>query len=111
MAYDLGLAQRVRELLEEWPGYEEKKMFGGLAFLIYGNMAGGIIKDELIVRVGPAACADALRRPGVRPFDLTGRAMAGWVMVAPAACETDAELAAWVGKGAAFARSLPAKRN
>lgn len=109
MAYDLGLAQRVREELEELPGYEEKKMFGGICFLIYGNMACGIVKDELIVRVGPAAYPEALRHPEVRPFDLTGRVMAGWVMVGPAGCEEDAELHGWVAKGTAFARTLPAK--
>jgi TfoX/Sxy family transcriptional regulator of competence genes len=66
MAFDPGLAQRVRELLEELPGYEEKKMFGGICFLIHGNMAGGIIKDELIVRVGPGG-------PCLRP-DAAGNA-------------------------------------
>lgn len=109
MAYDQGLAQRVRELLEELPGYQEKKMFGGICFLIFGNMACGIIKDDLIVRVGPTAYAEALRRPKTRPFDLTGRVMTGWVMVTPEGCEDDDELGDWVEKGASFARTLPAK--
>jgi hypothetical protein len=109
MAYDQGLAQRVRELLEEIPGYQEKKMFGGICFLLHGNMACGIIKDDLIVRVGPAAYSEALRQPAARPFDLTGRAMSGWVMVGPEGCESDYDLNIWVEKGATFARTLPAK--
>jgi len=109
MAYDQGLAQRVRELLEELPGYQEKKMFGGICFLIYGNMACGIIKDDLIVRVGPVAYAEALHQLEARPFDLTGKVMTGWVMVGPEGCEGDDELGDWVEKGANFARTLPAK--
>jgi len=109
MAYDQGLAQRVRELLEELPGYQEKKMFGGICFLIYGNMACGIIKDDLIVRVGPTAYTEALRQPEAHPFDLTGRPMSGWVMVTPEGCESDDELGDWVEKGTRFARTLPAK--
>jgi len=110
MAYDQGLAQRVRELLEELPGYAEKKMFGGLAFLLYGNMSCGILGEELIVRVGPEAYRPALREEHVRPFDFTGRPLTGWVMIAATGCEADAELAAWVGKGVAFTRTLPPKQ-
>jgi hypothetical protein len=109
MAYDQGLAQRVRDLLEELPGYAEKKMFGGLAFLLYGNMSCGIRGEKLIVRVGPEAYRPALREEHVRPFDITGRPLTGWVMIAPAGCEADPELAAWVEKGVAFARTLPTK--
>lgn len=109
MAYDQGLAQRVRELLEESPGYAEKKMFGGIGFLLYGNMACGVLQDDLIARIGPKAYPSALRQKHVRQFDITGRAMQGWVMISSAGCESDAELAAWVGKGADFARSLPPK--
>ncbi|NTV15691.1 MAG: TfoX/Sxy family protein [Desulfobulbaceae bacterium] len=109
MAYDQGLAQRVRELLEERRGYHEKKMFGGICFLLYGNMTCGILKDDLIVRVGPAAHAEALRQPETRPFDLTGRSMSGWVMVGPAGCEGDEDLSSWVEKGAGFAGTLPPK--
>lgn len=84
-------------------------MFGGICFLLYGNMACGIIKDDLIVRVGPVAYDHALRQPAVRPFDLTGRAMSGWVMVGPEGCESDEELSGWVEQGASFASTLPTK--
>jgi hypothetical protein len=109
MAYDRGLAQRVRELLEEEPGFDEKKMFGGICFLVHGNMAAGIIAEDLIVRVGPDRYEESLARPHARPFDLTGRPMKGWVQVAPGGFESDRDLAGWVRKGLALARSLPPK--
>lgn len=82
MAYDQGLAQRVREALAGQPGLTERAMFGGIGFMVYGNMACGILKDELMVRVGPEGM-EALQRPGARVFDLTGRPMKGWVVVSP----------------------------
>lgn len=109
MAYDQDLAGRVRELLSGQAGYTEKMMFGGIAFLVNGNMACGVLREELIVRTGPAAYARALQLPHVRPFDLTCRPMPGWVMVAPAATRKDGELASWVAAGAGFAGTLPAK--
>jgi TfoX/Sxy family transcriptional regulator of competence genes len=109
MAYDEGLAQRIRELLEEEPGFDEKRMFGGIGFLIYGNMACGIIGDDLIVRVGTENYEDFLQLPHVRKFDLTGRAMRGWVMVSPEGCESDDNLSGWVERGLDFALSLPPK--
>ncbi|MCI0396425.1 MAG: TfoX/Sxy family protein [Chloroflexi bacterium] len=109
MAYDEGAAQRVRELLEDEPGLTEKKMFGGIAFLLNGNMACGVTKDELMVRVGPEGHAAAVSQPHVRPFDLTGRPMAGWIVVGPAGYESDQALQNWVRQGVAFARSLPPK--
>ncbi len=109
MAYDEGLAQRVRELLEERPGYNEKKMFGGMCYLLHGNMACGIINDDLIVRVGPDNFEGALKLPHTRSFDITGRAMKGWVMVSSAGHDSDEKLADWVQKGVEFALSLPPK--
>lgn len=109
MAYDEGLAQRVREVLEDRADVTEKKMFGGLAFLIGGNMCTGIVGDELMVRVGPDAHAEALARPEAREMDFTGRSMKGFVYVGCDGIEDDAELAAWVARGVAFAASLPAK--
>jgi TfoX/Sxy family transcriptional regulator of competence genes len=109
VAYDEGLAQRIRELLDEQGGLSEKKMFGGLAFLVNGNMAVGVVKGELMVRVGPEAHAAALREPHARPMDFTKRPMKGFVFVAPLGFEEDADLARWVERGARFAASLPAK--
>ena len=111
MAYDEGLAQRIGEVLDELapPGRDEKKMFGGIGYLIQGNMACGVHKEHLIVRVGPARYQEALAAPHTRVFDMTGRAMKGWVMVSPDGCASDADLKAWVRQGVDFARSLPAK--
>src|SRR5918992_1945562 len=109
MAYDEDLAERVREQLAAEPAVTEKAMFGGLAFLLQGNMAVGLSGEELMVRVGPDASDDALARPHTRPFDMTGRPMKGWILVAPDGVETSRQLGAWVRRGVQFAGSLPAK--
>ncbi|HKJ24126.1 MAG TPA: TfoX/Sxy family protein [Myxococcota bacterium] len=109
MAYDEGLAQRIREALEEREDVSEKKMFGGLAFLLGGNMSVGIVGDELMVRVGPDAWASALAQPHAREMDFTGRAMKGFVYVAAEGVEDDGDLHGWVERGVAFAGSLPPK--
>lgn len=109
MAYDEGLAQRIREALDELRGLNEKRMFGGISFLVKGNMACGVIDDDLVVRVGPAHYEDALEQPYTRAFDFTGRPMKGWVMVAPDGYESDLDLRNWVQRGVDFARSLPPK--
>ena len=109
MAYDDGLAQRVREELEERTGYEEKHMFGGIGFMLHGHMACGVIGEDLIVRVGRERYESALAEPHTRPFDMTGRPMTGWVVVAPDGCRADEDLEGWIEEGAAYALSLPAK--
>jgi len=109
MAYDSGLAQRVREILEEKQGFKEKKMFGGICFLLKGNMACGILDDDLIVRVGPKEYEDSLKLPHVRKFDITGRPMKGWVMVSYDGLDSDTDLFEWVQRGINTALSLPAK--
>lgn len=109
MAYDAELARRIRAALGPLPGLDEKKMFGGVGFLVHGNMACGVHGQDMIVRVGPDRYPDAISQPHTRPFDMTGRPMSGWVMVDPAGCEDDEQLIAWVSQGAAFAQSLPAK--
>lgn len=109
MAYDEGLAQRVRDVLEGHPTLVEKKMFGGVGFMLQGNMACGVNGDDLIVRVGPAGYDEAVVRPHARPFDFTGRPMKGWVMVGPDGYESDSDLEGWVQQGVDFALSLPAK--
>ena len=109
MAYDEGLAQRIRELLHEQAGPVEKKMFGGIGFMVRGNMACGVHKDALIVRVGPENDCAALAKPHTKPFDMTGRPMKGWVMVDPEGYEEQEALEAWVRQGIDFALTLPPK--
>ena len=109
MAYDEGLSQRLREVVEEQPGIAEKKMFGGLCFMLSGNMCLGVVGDELMVRVGPDAYEACLAEPHAREMDFTGRAMKGMVYVATEGFESDEDLASWVQRGVAFAASLPPK--
>jgi hypothetical protein len=109
MAYDEGLATRVREAIGDRPGLAEKRMFGGLAFLVHGNMACGVRGDDLIARIAADAADAALQEPGARPFDLTGRPMQGWLQVAPDGHAEDDDLRRWVDRGVAFATSLPPK--
>jgi hypothetical protein len=109
MAYDEGLAQRVREALGELPGLTEMRMFGGIGFMLQGNLACGVQKDELIVRVGPERYQGALESPYTRPFDFTGRPMKGWVMVTSGGLASDEDLEGWVQQGVDFALSLPPK--
>ena len=109
MAYDKQLAMQVRSALSSQQSLTEREMFGGIGFMIAGNMACGVNGDDLIVRVGPDAYEQALAQEGVKEFDMTGRPMRGWVIVSDSKMSTDAELNAWVHKGALFARTLPAK--
>jgi hypothetical protein len=109
MAYDEGLAQRIRELISGQPGYEEKKMFGGIGFLLRGNMACGVIRDDLIIRVGVDNYKDSLLKPHVELFDLTGRAMTGWIIVKEPGYRADEDLEMWTDQGVAYALNLPAK--
>jgi TfoX/Sxy family transcriptional regulator of competence genes len=109
MAYDEGLAHRVRDIMNEEPGLVEKKMFGGVGFMLNGNMACGVNKDDLIVRVGPDRYEQTVIQPHARPFDFTGRPMKGWVMVGPDGVSAEDDLKNWVTQGITFARSLPPK--
>jgi TfoX/Sxy family transcriptional regulator of competence genes len=110
VAYDEDFAHRIRELLADEEAITEKAMFGGLAFLLRGNMAVGISSGgELMVRVGPDATDDALARTHTRLFDMTGRAMKGWILVALEGVETKRQLGVWVARGVQLASSLPAK--
>lgn len=109
MAYDEGLAQRIRETLAETTGVVEKKMFGGLCFMLRGNMCAGVSGDELMVRVGPDAYGEALALPHAREMDFTGKPLRGFVYVDPLGFESDEDLESWIERGARFARSLPAK--
>jgi TfoX/Sxy family transcriptional regulator of competence genes len=110
MAYDEEFASRIRTQLASLDGVGERAMFGGLAFLLHGNMAVGVMSGgELMVRVGPNATDDALSRPHTRRFDMTGRPMKGWIVVDREGVQTEDELSGWVDRGVAFARSLPPK--
>lgn len=109
MAYDEGIAERLRELFARRPGVTEKKMFGGLAFMYRDHMLVGIIGESLMARVGPDAYAAALRRPFAREMDFTGKPMKGYVYVAPAGYESEADLKSWVDRCLDFNASLPAK--
>ncbi len=109
MAYDESLADRVREVLADQSGVTEKRMFGGLTFLVGGNMCCGVSGSDLMVRVGPKAYDEALARPHAREMDFTGKPLKGFVFVGPEGYASDADLRAWVRLGRELARSLPAK--
>ncbi len=109
MAYDESLAYRVRYLLADQPAMVEKKMFGGVGFILDGNMACGVNKDDLIVRVGLDNYPQAVIQPHARPLDITGRPMNGWVMIDPDGVINDQDLQHWVSLGVDFARTLPPK--
>ena len=109
MAYSETLAERIRKRLARRRKVEEKKMFGGIGFLLKGNMCVGVWKDSLIVRVGPEQYEDALRESFVSEFDITGRAMKGWVLVAEEGVEDDDQLQDWIECAVKFVRKLPAK--
>ena len=109
MAFDERLAERIRGTLRRRKGLVEKKMFGGIAFLLNGNMCCGVHRSELIVRLAPEDTDSALKQPHTKLFDLTGRPMKGWILVGPAGLKTDAKLGKWVAVAAKYAASLPAK--
>jgi len=108
MAYNEKLAERIRAEFGEIP-FIEKKMFGGVGFLIHGNMSVGVYKNDLIVRFDPQKHDKLFKKAGVKPFDITGRAMKGWLMVEPEGCKTAKQLNAWVKEGVEFALTLPIK--
>ena len=109
MPYDNALAKRIRQALGSQPFLTEKLMFGGMAFMVRGNVACGVIEDEMMVRVGPEEHDRAIIEPHVRPFDKSGRPSRGWVMVSPPGLASETQLADWVQRGVRFAMSLPAK--
>ena len=111
MAYDELLAGRVREALENRRGVSEKKMFGGLCFMLGDAMCCGIVKDELMARVGPERHEKALAEPGARPMDFSGRPMVGFVYVGGAGIAKAASLRKWVDWCVEFVSALPAKKK
>ena len=111
MAYDEALAARVRDALGKTKGLTELKMFGGVGFMVNGNMALGVSKEDLIVRVGPDGHAKALDQPGARAFDFGGRTMVGMLVVGPAGTKKPKDLAGWVAKALSFVATLPPKKK
>ena len=109
MACDEGLVERIRTELQGAHGVGEKRMFGGVCFTLNGNMVCGVVKDELMARIGEAAYAQALRRRHVRPMDFTGKAMKGYVFVESAGLAEDSELKLWIEASKAFVGTLPVK--
>lgn len=109
MAFDEKLAYRMRNLLQHSPGFAEKKMFGGIAFMIHGNMACGVHGDRVIVRLNPDGYEEALAKHHVAVFDLTGKPMRGWITVSPEGVAADEDLEIWVQQGLSFALTLPEK--
>jgi TfoX/Sxy family transcriptional regulator of competence genes len=109
MAFDEALAKRIRQSLARRKNIEEKKMFGGVGFLLNGNMLVGVWKDSLIARVGPDGYEEALLEPYVEEFDITGKAMNGWVLVKPEGIVNDRQLSAWIQQAWTFVGTLPAK--
>ena len=109
MAYDEGLAERIRGIVADRHDVSEKRMFGGIAFMIRGHMSIGIVKDDLMVRVGPEALDNLVRRPHARPMDFTGRPLKGFVFVSHGGYRTEKALAKWIKEAVAFASSLPQK--
>ena len=109
MAYDVELAARTREKLGGRTGITEKRMFGGLSFLMGGNLVCGVLGDELIVRVGPDRTDAFLAEPGTRPFDFTGRPMRGWIEVGQEVLQDEGDLQEWVDRALSFVSTLPPK--
>ena len=111
MTYSQTQTARVRKALAGRPKLTEKEMFGGVAFLLGGNMAVGVHGEDLIVRVAPEETKDLLREPGAKPFTLAGRGgMEGWLLVSPEGYEDESGLKSWIARGIAYASSLPEKK-
>ena len=109
MAYDSDVADRIRARIGPRPELTEREMFGGIAFMINGNMAVGTSGEELMVRVGKEAHDEIVARPGARTFDMGARPMKGWISVTADGYDSNEEFGYWVDQGVAYAESLPAK--
>ncbi|HEX5131073.1 MAG TPA: TfoX/Sxy family protein [Candidatus Krumholzibacteria bacterium] len=109
MTFNEITASRIRQAMQGTPGVTERNMFGGISFMLAGNMCCGVIEDNLVVRVGPGQYEDVLREPHARPMDFTGRPLTGFVYVERAGYETPAALIRWIERGVEFVRTLPGK--
>jgi TfoX/Sxy family transcriptional regulator of competence genes len=111
MAFSEELAERIRRQLARRKGIEEKKMFGGIGFLLHGNLLVGVWKESLIVRLGPEEGEEALKEAHVSEFDITGRPMKGWVLVEAEGVTGDHQLRGWIRRAVKFVGKLPAKEK
>jgi TfoX/Sxy family transcriptional regulator of competence genes len=111
MAFDEALAGRIRQRLARRKNVEERKMFGGIGFLLNGNLLVGVWKESLVVRLGEEEGEEALKEPHVREFDITGKPMRNWVLVGPEGVQNDEQLSAWVQRAVKFVGALPAKEK
>lgn len=111
MPYEIFLEQKIEEIASQWNGLEKKRMFGGICYLLNGNMCFGIFKDYLIVRMAADLAARKLLEKNVREFDITGKPMKGWVMIEKGSWKNKDELVKWLDIGKSFAMSLPAKQK
>jgi hypothetical protein len=109
MAFSESLAARIRDVLARQRGVEEKRMFGSICFLLHGHLLVGVWKCSLIARIGPDAYDAALHEPHVRPFDVTGKAMKGWVLVEPEGIDEEGQLQRWIERARTFVSTLPTK--
>ena len=109
MAYNELLASRIRDVLAPHEGVSERKMFGGIAFMLNGNMCCGVVGDELMLRLGDEGAAEALKNRYAREMDFTGRPMKSMVYVESQGCQTAEQLSGWIGRAVRFADSLPPK--
>jgi len=106
MPYDEALEARIKKIVSKWKDTDNKKMFGGVCHLLNGNMFSGVYKDSLILRLGEGTSREALKLPFVRPFDITGRPMKGWVMVKKEGFESEYDLGAWLNHAKNYVRTL-----
>jgi TfoX/Sxy family transcriptional regulator of competence genes len=109
MVYDTSLAQRMHEILHSRGAFQEKKMFGGIAFMYNGNMALGVLHDDLFARIGLERYEAALKQPGIELFSPTGKPMVGWITVTPQAYPAPSDLVKWIDLAMDFVKTLPAK--
>ena len=109
MAFDEQLAERVRGVLRKERSLKEKRMFGGLTFMVNGHMCCGVLKEDLVLRLGREEYEKAVAQPHTRPMDFTGRSMPGFLYVSPAGLRTARQLGAWINKGLRFVSTLPPK--
>jgi TfoX/Sxy family transcriptional regulator of competence genes len=109
MAYNEAIERRIKKIISDWDHIDAKKMFGGVCHLLHGNMLFGVYKDFLILRLGEENATKALESPFVKPFDITGRAMKGWVMVGTGGFKTDDTLESWLNQAKEFVETLPPK--